>query len=113
MVEEAMTEAVRTALRKSNNKREDELKKILLKGIDDKIRQELWPRLDPQSTFDNILRAALLAQSVILKKGQGQTGYDLIAVITIKENEHKQQLEKTERLRSIKTTDVPLNRKDR
>lgn len=93
-----MSEEGRKALTTLNEKREDEMKKIFLKGMDPKIKQELWPRLNPKSTFKEMTDAAVVAETIVMKKeGESKPNEDLIAVIVSKESEQKQQLEKTQK----------------
>lgn len=93
-----MSEEIRKALHSLNEKREDDMKKIFLKGMDPKIKQELWPRLNPKSTFKEMIEAAVLAETIVMKKeGELKPNDDLIAVIVSKDTEQKQQLKKTQK----------------
>lgn len=71
------------------------MKKIFLRGVDQKIKNELWPRLDPKSKYVQMVETATLAEAVVMKKESEPRNLDLIAVVTSKELEHKRQLENT------------------
>ena len=48
--------------------RDDAKQKILIRGLLPKIRAELWPRITDEESFEDICKAALIAESVVIKK---------------------------------------------
>ena len=48
--------------------RGDAKKKILLKGLLPKIKAELWPRLERDSTYEKTCDLALTAESIVMDK---------------------------------------------
>ena len=48
--------------------RDDAKQKILIRGLLPKIRNELWPRITDEDSFEDICKAALTAESVVIKK---------------------------------------------
>ena len=55
-------------LREIKRMRDEAKRKILIRGLLPKIKTELWPRVTKDATFDDICKAALNAESIVIQK---------------------------------------------
>ncbi len=93
-----MEEPLRRALTETNAKRQEDLKKIFLNGLESKVKQELWPRLNPTSCFEDMVKAAVIADTILLKKEtKKKTNEGIIAPIENSDYINRDRLEKAEK----------------
>ena len=57
-----------TLLKDVKRMRDDAKLKILFRGLLPKIRTELWPRVTEDASFEDICKAALTAESIVIQK---------------------------------------------
>ncbi len=91
------TEQIRSLIEELQKRRDEDKKKIFLKGLNAHIRQELWPRIKPIDTYNEVVTAACTAESILVSKdiSDGKSIDELIASIST--NQQNQLLEKQQK----------------
>lgn len=82
--------------------RDDAKRKILLKGLLPKIKTELWPRVTKEATFEDLCKAALNAESIVIQKDLSEDKSVVVATI------QKEQMKEQEKELAQRQTQIDL-----